>query len=134
MKSIVTALTLVLLACGVTSGQDEPAPVSEHLKCFGPFIGNWQYEGPMQEDFEGIAEEGTRIVVRTSIKRILNGSAVEGNWSIEFEGGAELMGKDLTGWDAKEEKIVQGGMSSDGAISVGSITHDKAIQIWLCPV
>ncbi|MCS7469975.1 hypothetical protein NZK35_25270 [Stieleria sp. ICT_E10.1] len=91
-----TSLTALLLACTVSYGQDEPEPVSEHLKCFGPFIGNWQYEGPMQEDFEGIAEEGTRIVVRTSIKRILNGSAIEGNWSIEFEGGAELVGKDLT--------------------------------------
>ena len=37
-------------------------------------------------------------------------------------------GKDLTGWDAKEEKIVQGGMNSSGGISAGSVTHDKAAK------
>ncbi|TWU34838.1 DUF1579 family protein [Novipirellula artificiosorum] len=128
MKKIIFPLVVLALTCGVTRGQEEPATVSEHLKCYGPFIGNWQYEGPMQEDFEGIAEEGTIIVVRTSMKRILNGSAIEGNWSIEFQGGAKLMGKDLTGWDAKQEKIVHGAMSSGGTISGGSITHDKATK------
>ena len=128
MKSIVTALTLVLLACGVTSGQDESAPVSEHLKCFGPFIGNWRHEGPSQRDIEGIAEKGPEIVVQISLKHILNGSAVESNWSVEIQGGAELLVKTLNGWDAKEEKIVQYAMGSFGGISVGSVTHDKAAK------
>ena len=68
------------------------------------------------------------MVVQTSLKRILNGSAVERNWTIKFEGGAELTGKSLNGWDAKEEKIVQGDMNSNGGISVGSVTHDKAAK------
>jgi hypothetical protein len=126
MKKILTVLTVVLLACSVSYGQEEPAAISEHLKCFGPFLGNWRYEGPLKEDLEGMAEEGTKIVVQISRKRILNGSAVESNWSIDFDGNAELLGKSLNGWDAKEEKIVQGGMSSAGGISVGSVTHNRA--------
>ena len=128
MKSIVTALTVVLLACGVSDGQEEPAAVSEHLKCFGPFIGNWQYEGPLREDLEGMAEKDAKLVFQGSYKRILNGSAVESNWSVEFEGGGRISGKDLYGWDAKEEKIVEGGMSSNGGINVGSVTHNKAAK------
>ena len=126
MKKIILSLVVLVLSCGVSYGQEKPAALSEYLKCFGPFLGTWQYEGPMQEDFEGVAEKGTQIVVQVSRKKILNGSAVEENWTIEFGGGAELTGKSLTGWDAKEQKIVNGGMSSDGAISAGSITHDQA--------
>lgn len=128
MKKIIFSLFVLLLSCGVSYGQEQPATVSEHLKCFGPFLGNWRYDGPLQEDLEGVAEKGTKIVVQTSLKRILNGSAVERNWAIAFETGAELTSKALNGWDAKEEKIVQGGMGSDGAISVGSVTHDKAAK------
>lgn len=128
MKRIVFPLLVLVLTCGVTSGQEEPAAVSEHLKCFGPFIGNWRYEGPLQEDLEGLAEKDTNTVFQGSWKWILNGNAVEINWSVELEGGGGISGKDLHGWDAKEERIVQGGMSSDGGINVGSVTHDKAAK------
>ena len=62
------------------------------------------------------------------MKRILNGSAVETNWSFVLKGGVEVIGKTLSGWDAKEEKIVQGAMSSDGGVRVGSVAHDKAAK------
>jgi hypothetical protein len=128
MKKIILSLIVFALSCGVSYGQEQPATVSEHLKCFGPFLGNWRYEGPLLEDVEGMAEKGTKIIVQVSMKRILNGSAVETNSSLEFEGGAKLSVKILNGWNAKEEKIVEGFMSSDGGISVGSVTHDKAAK------
>jgi hypothetical protein len=128
MKKIVTALTLIVLACGVTHGQDEPAPGIEHLKCFGPFIGNWRYEGPLKESLEGIAEKETKMVVQVSMKRILNGAAVEGSWSIEFEGGAKLAGKSLNGWNAEKKEIVRGGMGSAGGLILGTVTPDKAAK------
>ena len=53
---------------------------------------------------------------------------VKNTWSIEFKGGAKLIGKTLNGWDAKEEKIVRGAMSSDGSVQVGSVAHDKAAK------
>lgn len=125
MKPIAIALTLVLLACGVSFGQEERSVLSEHLKCFGPFIGNWQYKGPLQEDVEGIGEKNTKFVFQGSYKRILNGSVVESNWSIELEGGGGISGKDLYGWDAKEERIVERGMDSLGGINSGTVTPDK---------
>ena len=128
MKKILFSLVVFAISCGVSYGQEEPAAVSEHLKCFGPFLGNWRYEGPLLEDLEGMAEKDTEMIVQTSLKRILNGTAVERNWTIKFEGGAEITGKSLSGWDAKEEKIVQGDMNSYGGISVGSVTHDKAAK------
>ena len=37
MKKIIFSLVVLVLSCGVSYGQEEPAAVSEHLKCFGPF-------------------------------------------------------------------------------------------------
>ena len=134
MRKIVFPLLVLVLTCGVTSGQEEPAAVekpaavSEHLKCFGPFIGNWQYEGPLKEDIEGIGEKGTKFVAQGSWRWILNGSAVERNWSWKFAGGAEFAGKSLIGWNADDEKIVQSGVVSNGAVLLGSVTHDKAAK------
>ena len=60
MKKIIFSLVVLVLTCGVSYGQEEPAAVSEHLKCFGPFLGNWRHEGPLQEDVKGVAEEGNK--------------------------------------------------------------------------
>ena len=124
MKSIVTALTVLLLACGVTHGQDEPGPGFEHLKSCGPFIGTWRYEGPLLEEVPDFAAKGSDVVFQLSWKRILNKSAVEYNWLVKFDNGTELSGKDLIGWNADQDEIVQGGMSSTGAIRMGSVTFD----------
>ena len=130
MKSILSALTVVLLACGVTYGQDEPGPGFEHLKCYGPFIGTWQYEGPSLEDVPDIAKKGTNVVAELSWRRILNKSAVEYNWSVTFEGGAEFAGKALIGWNADDEKIVYGSMNSIGDLNWGTVTPDDAAKAF----
>ena len=127
MKSIVTALTVVLL-CGVTYAQDEPGPGFEHLKGYGPMLGTWRYEGPLQEDLAGVAEKGTKMIFQFSWKRILNKSAVEENWSVEFEGGTTVSGKALKGWNADKKEIVSGGMNSLGGISMGTVVIDKAAK------
>ena len=125
MKSVLSALTVVLLACGVCYGQDEPGPGFEHLKCYGPFIGTWQYEGPLLEGVPDIAEEGTELVFAFSWRRILNKSAVEYQWSIEFDDGGNLSGKGLVGWDAAQKRIVSGGMNANGGMRMGTVTHDE---------
>ncbi|MCS7466122.1 hypothetical protein NZK35_05470 [Stieleria sp. ICT_E10.1] len=128
MKSIVTALTVVLLLCGVTYGQDGPGPSFEHLKGYGPMLGTWQYEGPLQEDLAGVAEKGTKMIFQFSWKRILNKNAVEENWSVEFEGGTTFSGKALKGWNADKKEIVSGGMNSLGGVSMGTVVIDKAAK------
>jgi hypothetical protein len=128
MKQILVTLTVLLLTCGVTYGQDEPGPGSEHLKAYGPMLGTWRYKGPLLEDVPGIAEQGTKLVVQASWRRILNKSAVEYNWSVTFEGGTEFSGKALIGWNADEEKIVYGSMNSIGDLNWGTVTPDDAAK------
>ena len=128
MKKIIFPLVVLVLSCGIARGQGKPASVSEHLKCFGPFIGTWQYEGPAKEDMGDLVEKDTTIVVQGSYKGILNGSAVELNWSLKIGEVALLSAKDLYGWDAKEERIVKGGMNSLGGIGIGSVTHDEGAK------
>jgi hypothetical protein len=128
MKSIVTALTVTVLLCGVTHGQNEPGPGFEHLKSYAPILGTWRYEGPVQEDLSGVAEKGAKMVFQFSWKRILNKSAVEENWSVEIEGGTIVSGKSLHGWNAHENKIVSGGMNSLGGMGMGTIVFDKAAK------
>ena len=124
MRQIVAALTVVLLTCGVTFGQDEPGPGFEHLKSYGPFVGTWRHEGPSPEDVPGIAEKGTEIVFEFSWKRILNKSAVEETWSFGVEGGKTFSGKGLIGWNAAENKIVYGVLNSFGGMVLGSSVYD----------
>jgi hypothetical protein len=80
------------------------------------------------EEVPEFAEKGTKLVAQISWRRILNKSAVEYNSSITFQGGTELSGKALIGWNSEDEEIVTGGMNSDGAINLGSVTPDKAAK------
>jgi hypothetical protein len=128
MKQIVTVLTVLLFACGVSYGQDEPGPGFEHLKGYGPLLGTWRYEGPELEDVPGIAEKGTDFVFEFSWRRILNKNVVEENWLCEWEGGKTYSGKALIGWNAAEKKIAYGSMDSDGGMGLGTVVFDADAQ------
>ena len=128
MKSLVTALTVVLLVCSVTYGQDEPGPGFEHLKAYGPMLGTWRYEGPLLEDVPDIAEKGSEFEWQFSWKRILNKNVVEANWTLKFEGGTELVGKALQGWNADKKEIVSGSMNSLGGMDMGSVVLDEVAK------
>ena len=82
----------------------------------------------MLEHVPDVAEEGTELVWQFSWKRILNKSAVEVNWSIKFEGGTELVGKALQGWNAGTQEIVVGSMNSLGGINMGTVVLDEAAK------
>ncbi len=129
MKKIVTALTVILLACGVSYGQEaEPGPSFEHLKSYGPFIGTWRCEGPLLEDVPDFGEKGTQFVFEISWKRVLNKCVVEESWLIKSEGGTEFSGKALIGWNANKKEIAYGGMNSVGGMTLGTETLDKAAK------
>ena len=121
---ILTAVAVVLV-CGLTHGK-EPTEAAKHLKCYDALIGTWRYEGPLLEDVPDIAEKGPDIVFQFTWKRILDKNVIEHSWSVEFDGGETLAGKALVGWNAAEEEIVNGGMSSVGGIGLGTVTVDDA--------
>ena len=128
MKSFFAALIVALVACGSSFGQEEPGPGFEHLKGYGPMLGTWRCEGPLLEDVPGIAERGTDFEWQFSWKRILNKNVVEANWTLKFEGGTELVGKALQGWNADKKEIVSGSMNSLGGMDMGSVVLDEVAK------
>jgi hypothetical protein len=128
MKRIIAVLVAVAMTCGISLGQDKTGPNSEHLKGFDPMIGTWRYEGPLLEDVQDIAKKGTNFVFQFSWKRILDKSAVEENWGVEYEGGKKISGKAITGWNAAKKQLVYGGMDSLGGMTWGTITPDTATK------
>ena len=128
MKRMITVLVAVAITCGVSLGQDKEGPNSEQLKGFDPMIGTWRYEGPLLEDVPDIAKKGTNFVFQFSWKRILDKSAVEENWSVEYEGAKKISGKSLIGWNAARKQLLYGGMDSLGGMTWGTITPDTAAQ------
>jgi hypothetical protein len=129
MKRIVMSMTGIVLACGITFGQDTTNPNADKLKCYGPFIGTWRYEGPMLEDIPGLGEKGADCVIQFSWRRILNKGAVESTASVEIKGkGVIYAEKVLIGWNADEEKISYGGATADGTLFLGSTIPDETTK------
>jgi hypothetical protein len=128
MKRLAITMTFLVVSCCVSYGQEATGPNSEHLNCFGPMIGTWQYEGPLLDTVPDFAEKGTKILFQFSWKRILNKSVVEENRSIAFEGGKKFAGKALIGWNAAENQLTYGGMDSLGGMSLGTVTFDEAAK------
>ena len=124
MHRAIIALSILVISCGVSYGQDEPGPYYEHLSILSPLIGTWTYDGPVLEDAPGIAEKGTKIVAQISYKWILNKNATEENWEAEIEGGLKFSGKALFGWNATDKKIVVGSMNSIGVMNIGTAVVD----------
>ena len=119
---------MVVLGCGVSYAQGKTGTNFEHLKCYGPMLGTWRYEGPSLEDVPDAAKKGTECVFQVSWRWILNKSAVEEVFTLEFEGGKKFSWKGLVGWNAAQKKIVYGGMSSDGGHELGTVMFDEATQ------
>ena len=143
MKRIVTKLVAVAVVFtgGIAVTQDavaqdavaqdraqEPAPTFEQMKPSGPFLGNWRYEGPLQEDYPGLAKKDDIIIFDFSWRRILNKAAVEETWSFEFKGGKKLTGKAMIGWDAQSKRLIYGGLNSEGGMEVGNVEFDVAAK------
>ena len=47
------------------------------------------------------------------------------DWSLEFDGGKTVSGKALIGWNAADNQLAYGGMSSMGSMSLGTVEFDK---------
>jgi hypothetical protein len=130
MKRVVTAMCVVILLCGVASGQPTPGANYEHLKSFDQLIGNWAFEGPLPDAMPGIGGKDTKVVVRCSWTWILDKSAVEGAWSVEPVGGTKISGKGFTGWDVAGQRMVGGGLNSVGGHGLDTTTFDAATKTW----
>ena len=121
----------VLLGCGLALGQ-EKAPESnyDHLKEFGEaFAGKWTGEFEFDFDIPGVIKKGDKVVVRSSMRWILNRNALEGNWEADINGKPAGSGKGLFGWDRSAKRIRSFGLGSFGGC--GESTYQKVGDKWI---
>jgi hypothetical protein len=104
--------------------------VPEQMKGLGPFIGRWRYEGPLLEELPNFCKKGDPIVVRMSMRRILDKKVVMEDWLMEFPGGKTLSAKVLVGWNAADNKLALGIVNSVGAIALGSVELDPTTKTY----
>jgi hypothetical protein len=128
-KQVVAILTVAVLVCGITYGQDETSNY-EHLKCYGQLIGTWEYKGPALETAEGIVEKGTEVLVRVTRRWILDKNAIGTAFYAKVEGGIEIEGRGLIGWDRAEKRIIGGGLGTLGGYSLGTTAYDPSTKTW----
>lgn len=116
-------LTLVALVFAVSAYGAEP---NENLKGYAPFIGHWRHVGTVLEKgpFANHAAVGSKLVVDISWRWILGKQVILYDWTIDFQGGPKISGKELIGWNAADSKIVGGGMNSLGGMAIGTRVID----------
>lgn len=129
MKSSLMLIGVVAVCTGVALGA-EPAPPNEHLTGFGPFIGTWRYEGPSPEEVPGFAQKDSTVVIQLSWRWILEKTGIMQDLLVKFEGSKQISQKDLIGWNAADQTIVCGGMSSIGVMHLGTIQLDPQAKTW----
>lgn len=127
------AALAVLFSCGLLLGQgQDKAPESnyDHLKEFGEaFVGEWTGEFAFDCDIPGVIKEGDKVIVRSSIKWILNKTALENNWEADINGKPAGSGKALIGWDRSARRIRSFGVGSFGGC--GESTYEKVGDKWI---
>ncbi len=116
-------LTGLVVAASLAVGQTQGSPSQyENLKALDVLVGTWFYEGPLLEEWPGVAKKDDMVVVKLSYQWIFNKSVLETDLSIKFKDGPELAMKALTGWDPAKKQIVSGGIWSAGGYSLGVMT------------
>lgn len=127
LASCVIVGSVLLSHCALSAA--EAGPAYEHLKVLEPFLGAWEYEGPVQEDIPGIAEKGEQMRVLFRYHWVLNRNAIIMDWSIQLDDG-QVDAKVLIGFDPKGGKIVSGEFTSAGEYSHGQWSvEDKTLTI-----
>ena len=122
-------VSVVVVCTGVALGE-QPVQPNEHLKGFGPYIGTWRFEGPSPEEVPGFARKDSKCVIQFSWRWILDKTAIMQDLLVTFEENKEISQKELIGWNAADQGIVCGGMSSLGIVHLGKIQMDPQARTF----
>jgi hypothetical protein len=106
------------------------ASPQDHLKELRPLLGTWRYEGPLLEDVPGVAEKGSNYKFQSRFRFILGKQVMMEEWTVEFAGGEKFMVKGMTGWNAAENKLVNGAMDSAGGMNLGTLEIDREAKTF----
>lgn len=129
MRSPLMVVSVFVVCTGVAFGA-QPVQPNEHLRGLGAFIGTWRYEGPSPEEVPGFAPKDSKCVIQFSWRWILDKTAIMQDLRVTFEGNKEISQKELIGWNAADQGIVCGGMSSLGIVHLGTIQVDPQARTF----
>lgn len=130
MRRVALTLTAALTTCGFALAREQPTSPPVQLQCFEQLVGKWICETTLEEDIPGLAEKGTKLVLRSSWQWILDKQALETSWSARPEGKPRVAGRGLITWDPAVSKIVGGNVGSLGGYSLETTTYDPATKTW----
>ena len=119
---------LIVAVAATTSGlavAQEASLVPGPLRDLRPLVGTWRYEGPLLEDVPGIAEKGSKYVFQGTFRFILDRQVLMEDWVARFAGGEKFTVKGMTGWNAAENRLVNGAMDSAGGMNLGTLEIDS---------
>jgi hypothetical protein len=74
----------------------------------------------------GIAEKGSKYVFQGTFRFILDRQVLMEDWVARFAGGEKFTVKGMTGWNAAENRLVNGAMDSAGGMTLGTIEIDQS--------
>lgn len=102
---------------------------ADHMKKLEPFIGEWVYIGPVQEDLS-IAGKGGQVIAHNRFRWAIGKSAVVLEWSFRPEGQEAELGIELLGWDRKAKAIRSIMQTKSGAQDSGAWSFDGTTLKW----
>lgn len=110
--------SLAVVASMAIGQAEEKSANYQHLKPLESLIGQWVFEGPVQED-SPLLKKGTVIRVVNEYKWGLNKNVVVMNGSAEVAGKRVLEVLEVISWSPKSENVVIGSFQSTGSSSHG---------------
>jgi len=130
MKRALLTLVAIVITCGWALAQEQSAGPPEQLQCYEQLVGNWLFEGEMQDEVPGMPAKGTKLVWRASWQWIVDRQALESSYMLRAEGAPRIAGRGLITWDPAASRIVSGEVSSMGGYSLSAVTYDAQNKTW----
>jgi hypothetical protein len=105
--------TIVVASSLVWGQASEISPAYEHLKVLEPLVGEYAWEGKLEEPMAGVpAGQSARLAF--SFHWILNRSVLRWDWKITSAGKEVVRGIEHMGWNTQKGRIVSAMFATDG--------------------
>jgi uncharacterized protein DUF1579 len=119
MKHTLAAVAaLALCVVTVTAAQAPPKPGPEHQK-LAPFVGNWTFSGEMKP---GVMGPGGKMTGNDRVTWMPGGFFVERRVQGKVEGGGDMQGVEILGYDAGKKVHTYHFFDNMGTVGTGTMT------------
>ena len=117
--------TLLVASSMLVTQVSATSPSWEHLKALDPLVGEWVYEGPLQEGLVGLPT-GDAVRMQFSFQWILDKAVLRWEWKITARDKEIVQGIEHLGWNAKEKKIVSVMFATNGDFDTSQWSVEKS--------